>query len=84
MSCGVGHRHSSDLMLLWVWHRPVATATAPIRPEAWEPPCATDAALRRKKKKKGSGVAPTVVWVAAQDEIPPLAWELPYTVRKAI
>jgi len=40
--------------LLWLWHRPVATA--PIRPLAWEPPYATSAALeeakRQKKKKK--------------------------------
>jgi len=25
MSCGVGCRHSSDLVWLWLWHRPVAT-----------------------------------------------------------
>jgi len=36
MSCGVGHRCSSDLVLLWLWCRPAATA--PIRPLAWEPP----------------------------------------------
>ena len=30
MSCGVGHRHSSELVLLWLWSRPVATT--PIRP----------------------------------------------------
>ena len=36
MSCGVGHRHGSDPALLWLWHRPVATAL--IRPLAWEPP----------------------------------------------
>jgi len=40
--------------LLWLWHRPAATA--PIRPLAWEPPCAAGAALektkRQKKKKK--------------------------------
>ena len=34
MSCGVGHRHGSDLALLWLWHRLVATV--PIRPLAWE------------------------------------------------
>ena len=26
MSCGVGYRHGWDLALLWLWHRPVATA----------------------------------------------------------
>ena len=34
MNCGVGHRCGSDLALLWLWCRPVATA--PIRPLAWE------------------------------------------------
>ena len=50
MSCGIGRRCSSDPELLWLWHRPVATA--PIRPLAWEPPCATGAALEKTKKKK--------------------------------
>ena len=31
VSCGVGCRHSSDLVLLWLWHRPVATALIPPR-----------------------------------------------------
>ena len=26
MSCGIGHRHGSDLALLWLWRRPVDTA----------------------------------------------------------
>ena len=47
MSCGVGRRHSSDPMLLWLWHRPAAIA--PIRPLAWEPPYAAGAALKKKK-----------------------------------
>ena len=54
MSCGVGYRHGSDLALLWLWRRPVATAL--IRPLAWEPPCAAGAAheiaKRQKKKSK--------------------------------
>ena len=56
MSCGVGHRQSSDPELLWLWCKPVAVDR--IRPLAWELPCATDAALKRKKgkkKKKGKG-----------------------------
>ena len=36
-----------DLALLWLWHRPAATA--PIRPLAWEPPCARSGALKRQK-----------------------------------
>ena len=36
MSCGVGRRHGSDPVLLWLWRRP--EGTAPIRPLAREPP----------------------------------------------
>jgi len=50
MSCGVGHRYGLDLVLLWLWCRPVATA--PIQPLAWEPPYAVGAALEKAKKKK--------------------------------
>ena len=48
MSCHVGHRHGSDLVLLWLWCKPAATA--PIRPLDWEPPCVESAALKRQKK----------------------------------
>ena len=50
MSCGVGRRHGSDLMLLWLWCRPMAIAQ--IRSLAWVPPCATGAALKRQKERK--------------------------------
>ena len=43
MSCGVGLRGCSDLVLLWLWYRPAATA--PIQPLAWELPYAVGAAL---------------------------------------
>ena len=43
--CGVGHRRSSDPVLLWLWCRPAAIA--PIGPLAWEPPCAVGAALKQ-------------------------------------
>ena len=49
-SCGVGHRHCSDLALLWLRCRPAAAA--PIRPLAWEPPYAECAALKGQKTKK--------------------------------
>ena len=49
MSCGVGLRRGSDLVLQ-LWHRPAAVA--PIRPLAWEPPYAKGVALKRQKKKK--------------------------------
>ena len=50
LSCGADHRCGSDLALLWLWHRPAATA--PIRPLSWEHPYATGAALKGKKDKK--------------------------------
>ena len=50
MSCGVGQRHGSDAVLLWLWHRPAATTL--IRPLAWAAPYAVGAALKRQKRKK--------------------------------
>ena len=41
------HRHISDLALVWLWHRPAATAhTGPL---AWKLPYAVGAALKKKK-----------------------------------
>ena len=50
MSYGVGRRRGLDPTLLWLWRRP--TATALIRPLAWEPPYAVRVALKGKKTKK--------------------------------
>ena len=50
VSCGVGHRHSSDPALLWLWRR--LEATALIRPQAWELSCATCDPKKWGKKKK--------------------------------
>ena len=49
VSCGVGRRRGSDLVLLWLGPRLVATA--PIGPLAWESPYAMGAALKIKRKK---------------------------------
>ena len=49
MSCGVDHRRSSDLALLWLWHR--LAATAPTGLLAWEPPYDAGAALKKKRQK---------------------------------
>ena len=46
MSYGVGRRRGSDPELLWLWCRLAAG------PLAWEPPYATDAALKRQKDRK--------------------------------
>ena len=45
MSCGVGLRCGLDPMLLWLWHRLVATAL--FGPLAWEPPYALGVALKK-------------------------------------
>ena len=50
MSCGVGRRRGSDLAVLWLWCRPMATA--PMRPLAWEPPCAAGVEKERKEGEK--------------------------------
>ena len=47
MSCGIGHSHDSDPVILW--HRLAAAAL--IRPLAWEPPYAACAALKKQKTK---------------------------------
>ena len=49
MSCSVGRRRSSDLVLLWLWCWPAAIAL--IRPLAWEPPYASGVALEKDKKE---------------------------------
>ena len=51
MSCGVGRRCGSDPALLWLGHRPAATAL--IRPLAGELPYA--AGKKKKRKKRGEG-----------------------------
>ena len=48
MSCGVGHRRSSDPVLLWLWTRLAAL----IQPLAWELPYVPSVALERKKQKQ--------------------------------
>ena len=50
MSCDIGRRRGSDLMLLWLWRRP--KDTAPIRPLSWESPYAAKAALEKAKSQK--------------------------------
>ena len=62
MTCGVGGRRGSDPVLLWLWSRWVATA--PIRPLAWDPPYAVEAALemaKRQKKKKNTAADPKLL-----------------------
>ena len=48
MSCGVGQRRSSDLVLLWLWHRLVTAVM--IQTVAWELPDAMGEALKKPKQ----------------------------------
>ena len=50
MSLSIGHRHGSDLALLWLWRR--LAAVAPIQPLAWELPYAMGVSLKNKPKQK--------------------------------
>ena len=54
MSWGMGHRCGSDLVLLWLWHKPAAAA--PVQLLAWEFPYAADAALKWKSKTKQKNI----------------------------
>ena len=72
VSCGTGHRHSSDPALLWLWRRPVATA--PSGPLAWKLPYAAGAALNNNKKK--TKVTSYFVWLTKSPFFPtkPSRW----------
>ena len=50
----VGHRYCSNLALVWLWRRLVATA--PIWALAWELPCAISVALKRPKQERDFSV----------------------------
>ena len=50
VSCSVGHRHGSDLALLWLWGRLATVAL--IRPLAWEAQYTADRAQLKKNKKQ--------------------------------
>ena len=52
MSCGIGSRHSSYLVLLW----PRLAAVALIQPLAWELPHSAGEVLKSKGKKKKKGL----------------------------
>ena len=47
---GIVHRYVSDVGLLWL----CTAAAAPIRPLAWELPCAGGTALKRNKQTKNA------------------------------
>ena len=51
MRCGVGRRCGSELALLWLWHRPAATA--PIQPLAWNFHMMQYGPKKKKKRAEG-------------------------------
>ena len=55
------------MVLLWLWHRPAATAL--IRPLAWEPPYAVGAALKRQKTKDKNKTKQNKFWSIMLKEI---------------
>ena len=61
MSCGIGHRDCSDLVLLWLW----PAAAAPIGPLAQELPLATGMALKSNKRKKKNSIISMMLCVKA-------------------
>ena len=48
--CNVGHRCSSDLVLLWLWHRMAVAASIGLL--AWELPYAADTWERKRKENR--------------------------------
>ena len=73
MSCGVGQRHGSDPVLLWLWRR--LSAVALIRPLTWELPYVAGAALKSKIfKKQKSGLRLDYIWSHGQ-------WQMAWLVR---
>ena len=53
MSYDVGWQMWLGSGIVWLWHRPVATAPAQtLAWEPWEPPYAEGVALKKTKKKK--------------------------------
>ena len=51
VSCGVGHRYSLDLAMLWLWHRLVAAAPD-LTPSLGTSMCCWCGLKKTKKKKK--------------------------------
>ena len=56
VSCGVGRRHGSDPMLLWLWCKTAATAPiGPLAQEPWAPPLRSSSPLAMADEGTGSG-----------------------------
>ena len=60
VSCGIGRKHDSDLLFLWLWCR--LAVVAPIQPLAFAFPHAKNAALKSKKTKTKTKTQDYVKW----------------------
>ena len=60
-SCGVGRRHGSDPVLVWLWYG--QAAVAPIWPLSWELPHAKGSALKKTKGKKRKKIRSPISWI---------------------
>ena len=84
MSCGVGHRCGSNLVLLWLWRR--LAAAAPIQLLTWELPYAAGTALkthtqrqRQRKQLSKEGIIIIIVFLGSHRrhlEVPRLGVDL--------
>ena len=61
----LGHRCSSDPLLLWLWCRPAAAAL--IWFLDWKLPYAVDAAIKKKKKKKKAYIETSACEILLQE-----------------
>ena len=59
VSCGVGHRYSLDLAMLWLWHRLVAAAPD-LTPSLGTSMCCWCGLKKTKKKKKRKENVPQI------------------------
>lgn len=72
MSCGVGCRRGSDLVLLWLWRRLAAVAlTGPL---AWEPSLCHKYGPRKREREK-ERLTDQVVDIPGPEEITIKHWE---------
>ena len=60
MICSVGHRCSSDPVMLWQWHSSAAVAL--IQPLAQEIPYAVGGIVKRNNKKCDFNIKPEIVY----------------------
>ena len=51
VSCAVGHRHSSDPTLLWLWHRPAAAALIQLGMSVYNE-CSPKKTEKKKRKER--------------------------------